>query len=92
MQQKVDYIQHHKNVNFKMAEDDLSVIDIAIYNALFLIWNHSFFETELSINRNDVMKFAKVGNANTYTKSLKRLHEKNILFIFLLTTLLLAQK
>ena len=76
MQQKVDYIQHHKNVNFKMAEDDLSVIDIAIYNALFLIWNHSFFETELSINRNDVMKFAKVGNANTYTKSLKRLHEK----------------
>jgi hypothetical protein len=60
-----------------MIDDDLTCIDISIYNALFLIWNSHGFETDLSIHRNDVMKLAKVGNATTYTSSLKKLHSKN---------------
>lgn len=63
-------------MNLKIVEDNrLSAIHIALYNALFLIWNDCGFETELSINRNDVMKLSKIGSANTYTKSLKELHE-----------------
>lgn len=76
MKQDVNYIIHHKNVNIKLMEDDVSCIDVSIYNALFLLWNRCDFDTDLSINRNDVMKLSKVGNANTYTKSLKKLHEK----------------
>lgn len=79
MKQDVNYILHHKNVNFKMSEDNLTCIDIGIYNAIFLIWNNHNFDTEISLHRNDVMKLAKVGNATTYTSSLKKLHEKNYL-------------
>lgn len=76
MRQDVNYITHHKNVFISMMNDDISCIDMSIYNALFLIWNRCDFDTELSINRNDVMKLAKVGNANTYTKSLRTLSGK----------------
>ena len=76
MKQDVNYILHHKNAYIRMMEDDISCVDMSVYNALFLIWNRCDFDTNLSINRNDVMKLAKVGNANTYTKSLKTLHEK----------------
>jgi uncharacterized phage protein (TIGR02220 family) len=34
------------------------------------------FPEELSVNRQDVMSLAKIGNANTYTKLMKDLHEK----------------
>jgi len=82
MKQNVNYILHHKNVNSKMIEDDISCIDMSIYNALFLIWNRSDFDTDLSIARNEIMKMSKVGNANTYTASLKKLSEKKYIEYF----------
>lgn len=57
-----------------MSEDNnISPIHISLYMALFMIWNECGFDTELSINRNDVMKLAKIGSANTYTTALKEL-------------------
>lgn len=79
MKQNVNYIEHHRSVNFKLSEDDLTSIHISLYNALFLIWNECGFDTELSINRNDIMKLSKIGSANTYTKALKELDEKGYL-------------
>jgi hypothetical protein len=76
MKQNVNYIEHHKAVNIKLSEDNLRSHHISLYNALFLIWNECGFDTELSINRNDVMKLSKIGSANTYTSALKELHEK----------------
>ncbi len=76
MAKGVNYIKHHVAVNNRMAEDDLRHTHIALYNALFMIWNNAHFAKELSINRTDVMKLAKIGNANTYTKLLKDLHNK----------------
>jgi len=74
MKQSVNFIEHYKSINFKMVEDNrLSPLHIALYNGLFLIWNECGFETELSINRNDVMKVSKIGSANTYTKLMKEL-------------------
>lgn len=74
MKQNVNYISHHKNIHIKMIEDtSITSIHISLYNALFLIWNECGFDTELSINRNDVMKLSKIGSANTYTKGLKML-------------------
>ena len=68
MKQDVNYINHHKNANMKMIELNLNSTHISLYNALFLIWNECGYDTELSINRNDVMKLSKIGSANTYTK------------------------
>lgn len=76
MRQNVNYIEHQKTVYLKLSEDKrISAIHISLYMALFMIWNDCGFETELSINRNDVMKLSKIGSANTYTASLKELHE-----------------
>lgn len=72
----MNYIEHQRAVYFKLSEDNtLTSIHVSLYMALFMIWNECGFDTELSINRNDVMKLAKIGNANTYTKSLKMLDE-----------------
>ena len=79
MKQDVNYILHHKNVNLKMVELKLTSSDVSLYNALFLIWNECGFDTELSINRNDVMKISKIGSANTYTKSLKSLERLKLI-------------
>lgn len=79
MKQDVNYIQHHRNVNLKISELDLSSNHISVYNALFLIWNETKFDTELSINRNDVMKLSKIGSANTYTAIMHKLHEVKII-------------
>lgn len=78
MKQDVNYIKHQKAVYIKMVEDqNLTATHISLYNALFMIWNECAFDTELSINRNDIMKLSKIGSANTYTKCLKKLSELN---------------
>jgi hypothetical protein len=79
MRQQVNYILHHKNVNIKIINSDLNSTHISLYNALFLIWNECGFDTELSVNRNDVMKLSKIGSANTYTKCLKELDSKGFI-------------
>jgi hypothetical protein len=79
MKQNVNYLMHHKNSNLKLIELNLNSTHISLYNALFLIWNECGFDTELSINRNDVMKLSKIGSANTYTKCLKELHDCNMI-------------
>lgn len=76
---QVNYINHHKNVHAKMMELDLTAIDVAVYNALFLIWNASGFRETISVNREEVMTLSKVGSRNTYTKSLKRLDELKLI-------------
>ena len=76
MKQNVNYVNHHRQVNLKMSEDpNITPYHISVYNALFQIWNECHFDTDLSINRNDVMKLSKIGNANTYTRVLKELDE-----------------
>lgn len=76
MRQNINFIEHQRAIYFKMSEDDrLSPFHVSMYHALFIIWNECGFDTELSINRNDVMKLSKIGNANTYTKVLKELTE-----------------
>ena len=79
MKQNVNYLMHHKNSNLKLIELNLNSTHISLYNALFLIWNECGFDTELSINRNDVMKLSKIGSANTYTKCLKELHDNDMI-------------
>lgn len=72
----VNYIKHWNEVNLKFSKEDkkdIRPVHIAVYNALFQIWNISGFDTELSINRNDIMFLAKIGNKNTYKNCLRDL-------------------
>lgn len=82
MKQKVNYIVHHKEAFLKLMEEDVTAIDISIYNTLFLLWNNAEFDDKLSINRNEIMMMSKVGNANTYTKSLRKLDELGFIKYF----------
>jgi hypothetical protein len=78
---KVNYIKHLSLVYQKIAEsgDKLSSTDIAIYNALFQVWNSCNFKDELSINRADIMSLAKIGSNNTYLKSLNNLQTQGFI-------------
>ena len=79
MKQDVNYVKHHKAANLKLIELKLSSSHVSLYNALFLIWNESSFDTELSVNRNDVMMLSRIGSANTYTKCLKELDDAKLI-------------
>lgn len=79
MKQNVNFIKHLKNVNQKIFECDVTASDISLYNALFQLWNICGFDSELSINRNDMMKLSKIGSVNTYLKGLKKLHSLGFL-------------
>jgi hypothetical protein len=76
MSQKINFVAHFRGVYFKMSEDQrLTPYHLSIYNALFILWNECGWEDELSINRTEVMRLSKIGNANTYTKVLKQLND-----------------
>jgi len=81
LKQDVNYIKHHKAVNIKMMELKLNAVHISLYNALFLLWNQSGFQTDLSISRSQLMDLSKIGSANTYTSCLKEL-DKNKLIVY----------
>lgn len=80
MKQKVNFILHYKTVNSKLFEEtDFNSTHISLYNALFQLWNGCGFDTNLSINRNDVMNLSKIGSVNTYLKCLKDLDKKGFI-------------
>lgn len=73
----VNFIKQYRQVQLKMSEDKkISPHQISLYWALFTLWNECGFAHELSINRNDVMRLSKIGNANTYTNCLKVLDQQ----------------
>ena len=80
MSNHVNYIVQHKEACGKLvAVKRFNSCHIAIYNALFLVWNQSGFPDELPIVRSEIMAISKVGSANTYTKILKDLQTENFI-------------
>lgn len=77
MKQDVNYITHHKAAFFMLMEDkSFHTAHLSLYNALFLLWNESGFDTSFQIIRADAMKLSRIGSANTYTDCLKDLEKK----------------
>jgi hypothetical protein len=52
----------------------LTPFHISLYMSLFRCWNSNFFHNPVSISRDEMMKMAKIGSANTYVRCLKELH------------------
>lgn len=72
--QNINYITQLNEFAIRAALDqNLKSTDVAMYMALFLLWNRSHWKTVLSVNRSELMGISKIGSSATYTKSLKNL-------------------
>jgi hypothetical protein len=72
----VNYIKHLNTamLNFYKGERSLHVTHMALYIALFHIWNQYHFQPEFPVIREDAMGFSRIGSRNTYQRCLKELH------------------
>jgi hypothetical protein len=80
--QNVNFIKHLKGVFIKFSKDNrLNPTHVSLYIALFQIWNNNRFPEEFYINREEVMRFSKIGSKSTYHKCIKELsHWKYIIY------------
>lgn len=71
----MNYIKHLTAI-FEIMDSDsrLTPFHVSLYMSLFRCWNHNFFHNPVSISRDEIMKMAKIGSANTYVRCLKELH------------------
>ncbi len=72
----MNYIKHLNAVFQQFARDSrLNPTHISLYIALFQFWNINRFPETFYINREEVMKMAKIGSKATYHRCLKNLSD-----------------
>ncbi|SDX75020.1 hypothetical protein SAMN05444411_10910 [Lutibacter oricola] len=78
----MNYIKHLNGIFHQFSKDTrLNPTHISLYVALFQFWNYNRFPDEFYINREEVMKFSKIGSNTTYHRCIKELsHWKYILY------------
>lgn len=78
----MNYIKHLNGVFQQFSKDTrLNPTHISLYVGLFQLWNYNRFPDEFYINREEVMKFSKIGSNTTYHRCIKELsHWKYILY------------
>ena len=70
----VNYIKHLNSVFLLFTKDGrLNPTHISLYVALFQLWNNYHFPEEFYINREEVMRFSKIGSKSTYHRCIKEL-------------------
>jgi len=81
--EQINYIKHLNGVLDQFSKDTrLNPTHISLYIALFQFWNYNRFPNEFYINREEVMKFSKIGSNTTYHRCIKELsHWKYIRYI-----------
>ena len=71
---QVNYIRHLNGVFVQFSKDNrLNPTHISLYMALFQLWNNNRFPDEFYINREEVMKFSRIGSKTTYHRCIKEL-------------------
>lgn len=80
--EQINYIKHLNGVLDQFSKDNrLNPTHISLYIALFQFWNYNRFPDDFYINREEVMKFSKIGSNTTYHRCIKELsHWKYILY------------
>ena len=80
--EQINYIKHLNGIFHQFSKDTrLNPTHISLYVALFQFWNFRRFPDEFYINREEVMKFSKIGSNTTYHRCIKELsHWKYILY------------
>lgn len=80
MKSSTNFIRHFLDwVDLASCDERLTPHHISLYLALFNSWNLNHFENPISICREEIMKIAKIGSVNTYTRCLKELDSWNYL-------------
>ena len=73
--EQVNYIKHLNAVFLQFSKDRrLNPTHISLYVALFQLWNNYHFPMEFYINREEAMRFSKIGSKTTYHRCIKELH------------------
>lgn len=73
--EQVNYIKHLNAVFLQFSKDGrLNPTHISLYVALFQLWNNYHFPNEFYINREEAMRFSKIGSKTTYHRCIKELH------------------
>lgn len=73
--EQVNYIKHLNAVFLQFSKDGrLNPTHISLYVALFQLWNNYHFPMEFYINREEAMRFSKIGSKTTYHRCIKELH------------------
>ena len=73
--EQVNYIKHLNAVFLQFSKDSrLNPTHISLYVALFQLWNNYHFPIEFYINREEAMRFSKIGSKTTYHRCIKELH------------------
>ena len=76
--QHINYIKHLNGVFEHFLKDSrLNTTHISLYMALFQLWNFNFFKSPFYINREEVMRYAKIGSKSTYHRCIKELNHWN---------------
>ncbi len=80
--EQVNYIKHLNGVFLQFSKDSrLNPTHISLYVALFQLWNIYHFPDEFYINRDEAMRFSKIGSKTTYHRCIKELsHWKYLLY------------
>lgn len=80
---EVNFIHHLKAVFLLFAKDSwLNPAHISLYMAFFQLWNHNRFPTRFYVNREEVMRLAKIGSKSTYHRCTKELDHYKYLIYF----------
>lgn len=79
---KINYIRHLNAVFLQFSKDSrLNPTHISLYIALFQLWNTNRFVEEFFVNREEVMKYSKIGSKSTYHRCVKELsHWKYLVY------------
>ena len=78
--EQVNYIKHLNAVFLQFSKDSrLNPTHISLYVALFQLWNNYHFPMEFYVNREEAMRFSKIGSKTTYHRCIKELHHWNYL-------------
>ncbi|MEE9361422.1 MAG: hypothetical protein V3U92_02355 [Cellulophaga sp.] len=73
--EQVNYIKHLNAAFLQFSKDGrLNPTHISLYVALFQLWNNYHFPMEFYINREEAMRFSKIGSKTTYHRCIKELH------------------
>ena len=80
---EINYIKHLNAVFLQFSKDSrLNPTHISLYIALFQIWNTNRFVEVFFVNREEVMKFSKIGSKSTYHRCVKELNHWNYIVYF----------
>ncbi len=71
-----NYIRHLAGFFDRVADDGrLSATHVAMYVAIFQLWNINRFQNPVCISRMELMRISKISSKGTYHKCLKELND-----------------